>query len=87
MNNVYLIPVVILKNKNGFSAHSPSFDGCAATGKTIDSTIKRFKSAIEFHLEGEQLVKNSRRKTPKVLKDAFADYGTDAIYATVEIAA
>jgi predicted RNase H-like HicB family nuclease len=87
MDKIYLIPVIILKTKNCFSAHSPSIDGCVATGKTIDSVIKRFKSALEFHLEGEKLVKNNRRKASKLLKDAFSDYGTDAVYATLEIAA
>jgi predicted RNase H-like HicB family nuclease len=53
------IPVVILKTRTGYSAHSPVVDGCVATGKTIDKTLQTFKDAVEFHLEGERLAKNS----------------------------
>ena len=81
------IPVVILKTKTGYSAHSPIVHGCVVTGKTIDGTIKRFKSALEFHLEGETLVKNTRANSPKLLKEAFSEFGTEAFYATIEIAA
>lgn len=81
------IPVVILKTKTGYSAHSPVVDGCIATGKTVDGTIKNFKSALEYHLEGEKLVKHFRKKPFKILRDVFSEFDTDAIYATVEIAA
>ncbi len=87
MSKTQEIPVIILKTKTGYSAHSPIIDGCVATGKTIDGTMKRFKSALEFHLEGETLVKNSRKKSPKILRDAFSEFGTEAFYATIEIAA
>ena len=81
------IPVIILKTPTGFSAHSPLVDGCISTGKSIDRTLKTFKEAIEFHLEGESLVKNKRKKPQTFLKEAFADYGTEAFYATVEVVA
>ena len=82
-----LIPVVILKTRNGFSAHCPSISGCIATDKTIDKTLLRYKEAFEFHIEGEKLVKNKLHKSKKILKDAFDDYGTDAFYATIKLVA
>jgi len=88
MNKSYiLIPIVILKTRNGFSAHSPAISGCVATDKTIDKTLERFKEAFKFHIEGEKLVKNKIQKPKTILKDAFDDYGTDAFYATIKLVA
>ena len=81
------IPVVILKTRTGYSAHSPVVEGCVTTGKTIDQTLQTYKEAVEYHLEGEQLVKSHRRSTTKVLKETFSDYGTEAFYATIKTAA
>lgn len=77
------LPVVILKTKTGYSAFSPVVDGCVATGKSLDDTLKRMKEALEFHLEGEMLVKHSKAKPHKALNKAFDDYGAEA--ASVEI--
>jgi predicted RNase H-like HicB family nuclease len=83
-----LIPVVILKTRTGYSAFSPVVEGCAATDKTIDRTLNRMKESLEFHLEGLTLVKATKKIPPaKVLTKSFADYGTDAFYATVKVAA
>lgn len=81
------IPVVILKTRSGYSAHSPVVDGCVATGKTIDKTLRTFKEAVAFHLEGERLLKSSKRKLRATLRDSFDNYGTEAIYATIIVAA
>jgi len=81
------IPVVILKTRTGYSAHSPAVDGCVVTGKTIDVVLRAFKDAMEFHLEGEHLVKHKMKASNKVLRESFSDYGADAFYATVEVAA
>ena len=79
------IPVVILRTKTGYNAFSPVVDGCAATARTVDSALKRIKEALEYHLEGERLVKNSRKTAHAVLRDTFDDYGTDALYACVNL--
>ncbi len=79
------VPVVVLKTPTGYNAFSPQVDGCVATAKTIDTVLKRIKGALEFHLEGELLLKNRRKKAHLVLKDAFDDYGTDALYASVDV--
>ncbi len=87
MKKTRQIPVIILKTRTGFSAHSPIIDGCVATGKTIDLTLQAYKEAVAFHLEGELLVKNQRKAPAKVLKESFSDYGTEAFYATIETSA
>ncbi len=52
--------IVFEKTNTGFSAYTPDFDGCVATGNTSDEVETKMKEAIEFHLEGlelEQLAK------------------------------
>jgi predicted RNase H-like HicB family nuclease len=80
---VIAVPVVVLSTKNGYSAFSPSVDGCVTTAKTVDAALRQIKETLELHLEGELLVKNRRKKAHTVLKDSFADYGTDAVYASL----
>jgi len=83
-----LIPVVILRTRTGYSAFSPAIEGCAATDKTIDRTIDRMRDALEFHVEGLQLVKAMKSvSSEKILRKSFDDYGTDAFYATLKVAA
>ena len=47
---MYLI--VIGKTTTGYSAHCPDVPGCAAVGKTVESTVANMQSALEFHFEG-----------------------------------
>lgn len=86
MKSTQQIPVVILKTKTGYSAHSPIIEGCVATGKTIDKTLNAFRAAVDFHLEGQMIVKSKKKSLSKILKDSFSDYGTEAFYATIEVA-
>jgi predicted RNase H-like HicB family nuclease len=81
--NAVSIPVVVLRTNTGYNAFSPIVDGCAVTAKTVDSALKQMKEALEFHFEGEMLVKSRKKKAHAVLKDSFADYGTDAVYASL----
>jgi predicted RNA binding protein YcfA (HicA-like mRNA interferase family)/predicted RNase H-like HicB family nuclease len=81
---VIAIPVVVLKTKSGYNAFSPAVDGCVTTAKTVDAALRQIKETLEFHLEGQLLVK-SRKKARTVLKESFADYGTDAVYASLLI--
>lgn len=88
MKKPLTIPVVLLKTRTGYNAFSPVVEGCFVTDKTIDSTLKRMKSALEFHLEGEALIKWLRRTSAKkVLRNLFDEYGTDAVYVSMKIAA
>lgn len=82
------IPVVVLKTRNCYNAFSPQVDGCVVTAKTIDSALGKIREALEFHFEGEHLVKHKRSpSTRKALGMAFANYGTDAVYASILVSA
>jgi len=49
---VFRYPVIIEKANGNYSAYSPDFPGCVATGKTIQKTLENIRSAIAFHIEG-----------------------------------
>jgi predicted RNase H-like HicB family nuclease len=47
--------VIFEETNTGFSAYAPDLPGCIATGKTFDSTRKRMREAVAFHIEGLRL--------------------------------
>lgn len=70
-----------------WGASVPDLPGCVATGKTIDSALRRIKGAIELHLRGmkEDGLRpprpRQRRVVPRMTAREF-DF-----YASVEVAA
>jgi predicted RNase H-like HicB family nuclease len=82
----YLVQV----NRDPYSdwgASVPDLPGCVATGKTIDTTLRRIERAIELHLRGLREdglpIPRPRHRTVTPRRRARAiDF-----YATVEIAA
>lgn len=44
--------VIVQKAKNNYAAYSPDVQGCVATGKTVEATLKNMRGALEMHLEG-----------------------------------
>jgi predicted RNase H-like HicB family nuclease len=45
--------LIILEDAGtNFSAYSPDLPGCVATGKTLEQTRRRMRSAIRLHLQG-----------------------------------
>lgn len=43
--------VIFEKSSHGYGAYSPDLPGCIATGKTLEKTRERMRSAIELHLK------------------------------------
>lgn len=74
-------------SRSDWGASVPDLPGCVATGKTIDSALRRIEQAIALHLRGmrEDGAKISRPRhravTPR-RTSSQVDF-----YATVEIAA
>jgi predicted RNase H-like HicB family nuclease len=70
-----------------WGASVPDLPGCAATGKTIDVTLRRIEKAIALHLQGMRddgirpPLPRHRSVTPK-RTERQVDF-----YATVEVAA
>lgn len=43
--------IVIESGVNNFSAYVLDFDGCVATGRTVEEVTEKMRTAIEAHLE------------------------------------
>jgi predicted RNase H-like HicB family nuclease len=80
--------VRINKDQTGsWGASVPDLPGCVATGKTIDSALRRIEGAIEIHLRGMR-EDGMRIPTPRhrTIKPRRTPHQVD-FYATVEVAA
>ena len=44
--------IVVEEAGNNYSASVLDFDGCIATGKTIEEVTENMKKAVTFHIEG-----------------------------------
>ena len=73
--------------RSDWGASVPDLPGCVATGKTIDSTLRRIERAIQLHLRG---MREDGLKIPRPRHRAVTPRRTSRqvdFYATVEIAA
>jgi len=85
MNRNYA--VVIRRMKRNYSADCPDVPGCVATGRTVDETLRRIRSALSMHVRGmrEDGLPAPRATTP--LAKIVRQNGVDQIYAVVRVAA
>jgi predicted RNase H-like HicB family nuclease len=70
-----------------WGASVPDLPGCVATGKTIDSALRRIQGAITLHLRG---LREDGIKLPRPRHRSVAPKRTPRLvdfYATVEVAA
>jgi predicted RNase H-like HicB family nuclease len=70
--------VVIEKTKTGFSAYSPDFPGCVATGRTHETVERAMQKVIAFHLTGMR-AKGLEVPTPR----SYSTYVEVVLPATV----
>ncbi len=73
--------------KSDWGASVPDLPGCVATGKTIDTTLRRIADAIDLHLRG---MREDGERVPvprqRMVKPRRTSKQID-FYATVEVAA
>jgi predicted RNase H-like HicB family nuclease len=70
-----------------WGASVPDLPGCVATGKTIDTTLRRIRGAIELHLRG---MKEDGLRPPRPRHRSVVPGRTTRqvdFYASVEVAA
>lgn len=70
-----------------WGASVPDLPGCVATGKTIDSALRRIEGAIKLHLRG---MREDSMRPPRPRHRAIRPRQTTRqmdFYATVEVAA
>jgi len=73
--------------ESDWGASVPDLPGCVATGKTIDSALRRIEGAIALHLRG---LREDGIKTPLPRNRSVSPRRTNRnvdFYATVEVAA
>ena len=73
--------------ESNWGASVPDLPGCVATGKTIDSALRRIEGAIELHLRG--MHEDGLRIPPprhRAVTPRRTQHTVD-FYATVEVAA
>ena len=73
--------------ESDWGASVPDLPGCVATGKTIDSALRRIEQAIELHLRG---MREDGVRIPSPRHRAVTPRRTSRqvdFYATVEVAA
>jgi predicted RNase H-like HicB family nuclease len=85
MNRAYA--VVIRRTVRNYSADCPDVPGWVATGRTVDETLRRMRSALTMHLRG---LREDGRTAPRAttpLAKLVRRNGADQIYAVVRVAA
>ena len=73
--------------RSDWGASVPDLAGCVATGKTIDSALRRIQTAIELHVRG---LKADGTPVPNPRPHSVTPRRTRRrvdVYATVEVAA
>lgn len=79
--------IVVCKTKRNYSADCPDLPGCVATGRTIDETLRRMRSAIRFHIDG---LREHRLRVPRpatTLSALVRERGVEQIFTVVQVAA
>jgi predicted RNase H-like HicB family nuclease len=74
-------------SQSDWGASVPDLPGCVATGKTIDSALRRIAGAIELHLRG---MREDGYPIPPPRQRAITPRASSKrvdFYATVEVAA
>ena len=79
--------IVVRRAKDNYSADCPDLPGCVATGRTVDETLRRMRSAIQFHIDGLRSLRQPIPRPVTKLAALVRERGEPAIYAVVQVAA
>ncbi len=59
--SAYKISVVVEKDKEGYYAYCPDFQGCYTQGDTYEEVIENIRDAVKLHIEDRL---ESKEKVP-----------------------
>ena len=79
--------VVLRRAAKNSSADCPDLPGCVATGRTLDATLRRMRSAMTMHLEGLRADKLKVPPPRTRLSALVRRQGDEHVYAVVRVAA
>jgi predicted RNase H-like HicB family nuclease len=71
--------VIIENTKTNFSAYSPDIPDCVATGHTIEEAVREMKTALELHLEDEEILPEPKGLNHYMNDDSFKKQSSDYI--------
>ena len=77
--------VVVRRAARNFSADCPDLPGCVATGRTVDETLRRMRSAIAFHIEGLRLEGQRIPRPRRSLASVVRQRGAEQLYTTLGV--
>ena len=78
---------MIRRAEANYSADCPDVPGCVATGRTVDETLRRMRSALTMHLRGLREDGHTAPRAITPLAKLVRRNGADQIYAVVRVAA
>jgi len=87
MKKLHYLVRISKDRDSDWGASVPDLPGCVATGKTLDTALRRIQGAIEIHLQG---MREDRIKPPQPQHHAVTPKRSSRqvdFYATVEVAA
>lgn len=79
--------IVVRRTKSNFSADCPDLPGCVATGRTVDETLRRIRSAIRFHIDGLRAQRLPVPRSATKLSALVRQRGVEQIFTVVQVAA
>ena len=79
--------VVVRRAPANWSADCPDLPGCVATGRTVDETLRRMRSALALHIDGLGAQGATVPRPRTSLSTLVRRHGDDALYTTVLVAA
>lgn len=79
--------VVVRRAPANWSADCPDLPGCVATGRTVDETLRRMRSALALHIDGLGASGAAVPRPRTRLSTLVRRHGDDALYTTVLVAA
>ena len=77
--------VVVRRAARNFSADCPDLPGCVATGRTLDETLRRMRSAIAFHIEGLRLEGQRIPRPRRSLASIVRQRGAGQLYTMLSV--
>ena len=79
--------IVVRPAKSNYSADCPDLPGCVVTGRTLDETLRRMRSAIRLHIDGLRAHRLPVPRPATKLATLVRERGVEQIYAVVQVAA
>lgn len=79
--------IVVRRADRNYSADCPDLPGCVATGRTVDETLRRMRSAIALHIDALRSRQLPVPRPATKLTTLVRERGAEQIYTVVQVAA